>query len=326
MARRAEEAGAGGGAPGKAGLHPRNRHRDRYDFAALVEACPGLGPFVLRGPRGPTVDFADPRAVRLLNRAILQQAYGVKGWDIPEGHLCPPIPGRADYVHHAADLLASLHGGEIPRGAGVRVLDLGTGASLVYPLIGHREYGWSFVGTDIDKAALEAGRKILKANPGPEAAIELRLQRDRGSILDGVLEPGEAFDLAMCNPPFFASAAEARQSAQEKWRKLGRGARVSTRNFGGQGNELWCEGGEAAFIRRMVEESARHRGACRWFTTLVSKSSNLPAVHRALRQAEAQDIRTLEMAQGQKKSRIVAWTFMDATGRALPSNQVEFHG
>ena len=324
MAGRSE--GAGAGAPEKAGLHPRNRHRDRYDFAALVKACPDLAPFVQRGPRGATVDFTDPRAVRLLNQAILQQAYGVTGWDIPEGYLCPPIPGRADYLHHAADLLASGNGGVIPRGPAVRVLDLGTGANLVYPLIGHREYGWSFVGTDIDKAALDAGGRVLKANPGLEAAIGLRWQRDRGSVLEGILEPGEAFDLCMCNPPFFASAAEARQSAQEKWRKLGRGERASTRNFGGRGSELWCEGGEAGFIRRLIGESARHRGACRWFTTLVSKSANLPAVHRALRQAEAADVRTFEMAQGQKKSRIVAWTFPDPARRALTSSQAENHG
>lgn len=306
MVTRADEAG---GAAGKAGLHPRNRHRDRYDFGALVKVCPELGPFVLRGPHGATVDFADPGAVRALNRAILQATYGIAAWDIPEGYLCPPVPGRADYLHHAADLLAALNGGAIPRGGAVRVLDIGTGANLVYPLIGHREYGWSFVGTDIDKAALDAGRKTLRANPGLGAAIELRLQRERGAIFQGVLRPGEVFDLSLCNPPFFASAAEARASSRDKWRKLGRGAEGARRNFGGQGAELWCEGGEVAFIRRMVQESAEHPGACRWFTTLVSKSANLPAAHRALRQVEAKDIRTVEMAQGQKKSRIVAWRF-----------------
>ncbi|HET6330077.1 MAG TPA: 23S rRNA (adenine(1618)-N(6))-methyltransferase RlmF [Holophagaceae bacterium] len=300
---------ASGGAPEKAGLHPRSRHRDRYDFGALVKACSELGPFVLRGPHGLTVDFADPRAVRLLNRAILHATYGIAGWDIPEGYLCPPIPGRADYVHHAADLLAALSGGAIPRGSSIRVLDIGTGANLVYPLIGHREYGWSFVGTDIDKAALGAGRKILRANTGLDAAIELRLQRDRGAIFEGVLKTGEVFDLAMCNPPFFASALEARASARDKWRKLGRSAQGARRNFGGHEAELWCEGGEAAFVRRMIEESARHPEACRWFTSLVSKSSNLPALRQALDRAGVREVRTVDMAHGQKRARFLAWRF-----------------
>lgn len=291
----------------KMALHPRNRHRAPYDFPSLVKAHPELGPFVRRAPHGgPTIDFADPRAVRALNRALLVQAYGVHGWDLPEGFLCPPIPGRADYVHHAADLLAE--GGAVPRGAGVRVLDIGTGASLIYPLLGHREYGWSFLGTDIDEAALDAARKVITANPGLEPGIELRLQKDREAVFRGVVRAGERFHLALCNPPFFASAAEARASASDKWRKLGKGG-TAARNFGGRGAELWCEGGETAFIRRMVQESAADPELCGWFTTLVSKSANLPAVHRALRQAEAREIRTVEMAQGQKKSRFVAWRF-----------------
>lgn len=295
--------------PEKAELHPRNRHRGPYDFAALVKASPELGRFVGRARHGGlSIDFADAEAVRRLNRAILRLLYGVEGWDLPEGYLCPPIPGRADYVHHAADLLATLDGGGIPRGAQVRVLDIGTGASLVYPLIGHHDYGWSFVGTDIDQAALDAAQRTISANPGLEAGLELRLQRKRDAVFDGVVGADERFDLSLCNPPFFASAEEARGASRDKWRKLGRDSRAG-RNFGGRGAELWCEGGEVGFIRRMIGESAERPGTCRWFTTLVSKASNLPAVHRALRQAEARDIRTLDMAQGQKKSRLVAWRF-----------------
>ncbi|MDR3682202.1 MAG: RlmF-related methyltransferase, partial [Geothrix sp.] len=89
----------------------------------------------------------------------------------------------------------------------------------------------------------------------------------------------------------------------------------SLRNFGGQGAELWCEGGEAGFILRMITESVDLRDRVRWFTTLVSSSASLPAVHRALRQAEALDIRTVAMTQGQKQSRFVAWTFLTADAR-----------
>jgi len=43
----------------------------------------------------------------------------------------------------------------------VRGLDIGTGASAIYPLLGARVYGWSFLGTDIDEYVLwrmHAGR------------------------------------------------------------------------------------------------------------------------------------------------------------------------
>ena len=295
--------------PAKPGLHPRNRHAAGYDFARLVGASPELGPFVLRARHGgASIDFADPAAVVALNRALLAEAYGIRGWDLPPGYLCPPIPGRADYLHHLADLLAGQ--GQIPRGAAVRVLDIGVGANAIYPLIGHREYGWSFVGTELDDAALTSAARILAANPGLEQAIQLRRQRDRNAIFAGVIQPGERFDLTLCNPPFHGSAQAVREASQAKWRKLGRGAAGAARNFGGQGAELWCEGGEAGFLRRMVEESVALGPQVRWFTTLVSSSGTLPGLHRLLRQVGARDIRTVAMAQGQKQSRFVAWSFL----------------
>ena len=299
--------------PAARALHPRNRHAGSYDMARLAAASPELRPFLRQAPHGgTTVDFSDPAAVKALNRALLLEAYGIRGWDIPVGYLCPPIPGRADYLHYLADLLAE--GGDVPRGTTVRVLDVGVGANLIYPLVGHKEYAWAFVGTDLDGTALEAAARILKANPGLERAIQLRRQPERQAIFQHVVTPTDRFSLSLCNPPFHASLREVREASQAKWRKLGLGT-SSARNFGGQGAELWCPGGEVGFIRQMIEESAGIRAQVAWFTTLVSSSANLPAVQRALRKVEPLDVRIVPMAQGQKQSRFVAWTFLDAAAR-----------
>jgi 23S rRNA (adenine1618-N6)-methyltransferase len=293
-------------------VHPRNRHARPHDFARLTAVSPDLRPFVRTAPHGgPSIDFADPQAVRALNRALLADAYGVHGWDVPPGYLCPPIPGRADYVHHVADLLAGdRRDGRVPRGAPVRILDVGTGASAIYALIGHREYGWSFVGSDVDAAALDWARGILAANAGLAGAVELRPQGHRAAVFTGVVRAGERFHASVCNPPFHASAAGARAAAETKWRKLGRGAARAQRNFGGQPTELWCPGGESGFVARMIEESRAFGVQVCWFTSLVSSSGSLPGIRRALARAAAKEIRTVPMAQGQKQSRFVAWTFL----------------
>jgi 23S rRNA (adenine1618-N6)-methyltransferase len=306
-------------------LHPRNRHRGRYDFPRLIAACPALARFVARNRHGDeSVDFADPEAVKTLNRALLAEAYGISAWQLPDGCLCPPIPGRADYLHHLADLLAADHGGTIPRGPAVRVLDVGVGASCIYPLIGHAEYGWSFVGTDIDAAALASAQRIVRANR-LATVIALRRQPAPARVFAGVLQADEDFDLAMCNPPFHASAAEARAGSLRKWRNLGKPAQLAGRepalNFGGAGAELWCPGGEGGFVRRMIAESARIPERCRWFTSLVSKESSLPGLLAALRAAGAADARTIAMAQGQKRSRVLAWTFLDGRRRSRPGRR-----
>ncbi len=289
----------------KAGLHPRNLHRNRYDFKLLIASSPELASFVSVNAYGDeSVDFASPAAVRALNRALLIHHYGIQGWDIPPQYLCPPIPGRADYLHYLADLLGQCD----QRAADVRVLDIGTGANCIYPLIGHRVYGWQFVGSDIDPAALANAQGILNTNPGMSEAITLRLQTSRRKIFTGVVQADESFDLVMCNPPFHASLAEATAGTQRKWKNLGKKP-VKALNFGGQGAELWCQGGEEMFACDMIAESVAFCDRCFWFSMLISKSASLPGVYRALKKAGVRDSKTIEMAQGQKKSRIVAWTF-----------------
>ena len=299
--------------PGRpAPLHPRNRHQGSYDFPALIRVSPALKPFVAPTPRGNlSIDFTDPQAVRALNRALLALHHGVRDWDIPADFLCPPIPGRADYLHHLADLLAEGNGGQIPRGEAIRLLDVGTGANGVYPLIGFKEYGWHFVGSDIAPAALAAFGRTLAANPDCAAAIELRRQPDSQAIFAGILKPGERYAATLCNPPFHASPDDAVRGSKRKWKNLGKttGKTVPLLNFGGQAAELWCPGGEAAFIERMIRESRSHAAQVGWFTCLVSKASNLPPLQTALRREQAREVRVVAMAQGQKQSRFLAWRF-----------------
>ena len=366
----------------KPGLHPRNPHRVRYDFPQLTQCCPALAPFVARNRYGTaSIDFANPAAVKALNQALLKKFYGIAYWDVPPGYLCPPIPGRADYIHHVADLLAGDREAAIPRGPSVTVLDIGIGANCVYPIVGCHDYGWRFVGTDIDPVALRNARRIVANNPALAGLVECRRQPSSLAIFRGIVAPGETFALSICNPPFHASREEAAAGTRRKLRNLARtfhsllpskatlcasadsGLRtqrisgLSTKppggfvfsphfpatianqnalseanphgkhaerekcglsgaknpapvlNFGGQAIELTCEGGELGFVRRMIAESASFPDTCRWFTTLVAQNAHIPAIQHALKAAQVADMRIIPMAQGQKQSRIVAWTF-----------------
>ena len=293
----------------KSGLHPRNPHRYRYDFPVLAKDCPELSGFVFINKYGTqTIDFTDPRAVKTLNKALLKHFYNIEFWDIPEGYLCPPIPGRADYIHYAADLLASVHGGAVPLGRSVRLLDIGTGANCIYPLIGHSAYGWNFVGSDIDHLAVRSAKNIVEAN-ALSRAIQVRQQASAERLFEGIVKPGERFELSICNPPFHSSASEAQSGTIRKWRNLGHSKEDTVLNFGGQNAELWCTGGEAAFLDRMIKESAEFAGSVKWFTSLVSKKTTLPGAYYALKKVKAAEVRTIDMAHGQKVSRILAWKF-----------------
>jgi 23S rRNA (adenine1618-N6)-methyltransferase len=296
----------------KPGLHARNRHRTRYNFQELIRTFPALATFVrLNEYQDESIDFSNPAAVMMLNRALLKHYYDIDQWDLPAGYLCPPVPGRADYIHHIADLLASCNGQVTPAGSGVKCLDVGVGANCIYPIIGNKEYGWSFVGSDIEPAAIKSAEKIVHDNLALHGKVVLRLQQQTKDIFRGIIQPDEHFDLTLCNPPFHASLQEARSGSIRKVSNLNH-KRVTkpVLNFGGTNAELWCEGGEEKFVQKMVSESKQFASSCFWFSTLISKSSNLKSVYASLKQVKSTEVKTIPMAHGNKISRIVAWTFL----------------
>ena len=294
-------------------LHPRNLHSGQYDFENLCTALPELLPFVFTNEYGSrTINFADPLAVKLLNKALLKFYYHMDFWDIPQGYLCPPIPGRADYIHYLADLLSFHNQGVIPNGDAIHILDVGVGSNAVYPIVGIKEYGWRFTGSEIDAGALKNIAALQEKNEFLHDKLKTIAQKNTLAIFEGIVGPDDFFYASMCNPPFHSSAEEAAAGSLRKARNLtGKPKSKPLLNFAGRQNELWCIGGELAFIKKMVEESILFKNNIFWFTTLVAKSTHLPEIIYLLKNAKASDVRTIEMRQGQKISRCIAWTFLD---------------
>jgi len=295
----------------KKGLHPRNIHNRRYDFPALIESEPGLAPFVSENPYGDlSVDFSDPGAVVMLNKALLSHFYGVKTWHIPDGYLCPPIPGRVDYIHYMADVLARSNQGTVPKGPAVKGLDIGVGANCIYPIVGSSIYGWDFVGSEVDPVSVRSAEAIVQNNALLQGKIAVRKQASTDHVFKGIIGKNDRFDFTLCNPPFHRSAEEASRGTQRKNRNLHQNKRQkASLNFGGKANELWCEGGETAFVRKMISESRIYAKKVLWFSTLVSKKESLNTIYKALKSVNPAEVETVEMQQGQKVTRIVLWSF-----------------
>lgn len=294
----------------KPGLHPKNRHASRYDFKKLIEDSPQLKSHVFVNQYGDeSIDFSNPLSVKILNQALLKSFYNISFWDIPDGFLCPPVPGRADYIHNLADLIPEPNS---TTNENINCLDIGTGANLIYPIIGNAEYNWSFTGSDIDQKAISSAQTIIENNPQLKNRIRLLLQKNKNSIFKGIILTEDRFTFTLSNPPFHSSEAEAMEGNLRKTRNLklhkSNGPKL---NFGGKSNELWTEGGELQFIKNMIDESRSFSKNCLWFTTLVSKQNHLPILIAQLERTNIANYKVLEMGQGQKKSRILAWTFQD---------------
>jgi 23S rRNA (adenine1618-N6)-methyltransferase len=299
-------------------MHVQNLHKEGYDFALLSQTYPAVAKFVIQKPDGgSTIDFSQPLAVKTLNAALLAHYYNIKNWDIPAGYLCPPVPGRADYIHHIADLLKVKK-----RDTAISGLDIGVGANAIYPIIGSQIYGWKFVGSEVDPVSAKSAANIANNNPNLSPFLSVRRQYHSQDIFTGIIGPQDAFTFTMCNPPFHASAAAASQASQRKNVNLARNKNKRQgmtdkpknidkfqSNFAGQHNELWCIGGELAFIQQMIIESKSYAKQVQWFTSLVSKKENLKPIYANLAYVEAIEIKTVNMTQGGKISRFVAWRF-----------------
>jgi 23S rRNA (adenine1618-N6)-methyltransferase len=302
-------------------MHPRNPHNLGYDFIELADSYAPLKEHLAPNPLGKlTIDFSQPAAVKALNAGLLKYFYQVQHWDIPDGFLCPAVPGRADYIHYIADLLALDNNGKIPEGKQVRGLDIGTGANLIYPIVASQSYGWSMLGSEINQASYASANLITDANPNLRQLVKVRHQTQAKAIFSGIIKEDEAFDFSLCNPPFHISADAALAGSQKKNKNLARHSHKrrgkdstaknqSSLNFGGQHNELWCEGGEFEFVRSMINESVDFKKQVKWFTTLLSKKENVAPLLHLAKKLGASECKTINMAQGAKASRFIAWRF-----------------
>lgn len=308
-----------------AGFHPRNRYRGSYDFDALVAALPDLASALTTNPRtgARTVDWRSERGVLLLNAAILAADYGVAGLEatLPAGRLVPPVPSRADYVHVVADLLRGDGAGDL---AGLLGVDVGTGASAVYPIVGVVDYGFEFVATDVDGGSLAAARALLDRNARVGRRVRLVRQTSGAphrifDVLAGLERPA-AFTL--CNPPFHASADQAAAAASKNAANVGGGGRALA--FGGTSHELHCAGGEDAFVAAIVADSKTWTAAAPdaapvWFTTLVSRKHRLKRLRSLAEAAGAVDVRAVQFGGGGghgKIAHVLAWSFLAPPARA----------
>jgi 23S rRNA (adenine1618-N6)-methyltransferase len=285
-------------------MHSQNIHKNGYNLELICKNVPELNEYVIQAKSGKTsIDFSHPTAVYLLNKGLLITDYKITGWTLPDGYLCPPIPGRMDYLLHLKDLLPikKLH-----------LLDIGTGASLIYPILAASHLGWKVTASELSEASYafaKAQLKNIRLSNSNITAIELRQQKDPACIFESIIKEGEYYDVSICNPPFFKSKEEAQKATTRKNKNLGITGQSS--NFKGKPQELWCNGGEALFLKRMIKESKNFKTQVGYFTALVSQSDHLPKLIKQITKTGAKH-RIIDMSQGNKKSRIISWNFQTA--------------
>lgn len=290
-------------------MHPQNPYYNRYDLKRLAKHYVALQKYIVLNPSGEeTIDFSSSSAVYALNKAMLLADFKLEDYHLPTGYLIPPIPGRLDYLLHILDFLSEKF--NIAVDSELRGLDIGTGANGIYCILGAQYFNWTMVGTESDAKAVEiaiANRQLTKAL---QDKVEIRHQENKSFLFATIIQSHERFDFTVCNPPFHSSREEAVKGSFRKFKNLvgATNKKELSLNFEGQANELWCNGGEALFIKRLIKESIKFKDQVKVFTSLVAKADNLLKIEKQLTKAKA-NYHVIPMAQGNKKTRCILWWF-----------------
>lgn len=290
-------------------MHPQNPYRDRYNLESLVKHHTALQEHIIINPAGEeTIDFSLSTAVLELNKAILLTDFKLEDYYLPKGYLIPPVPGRLDYLLHLRDFLSEKFGVDV--NSNLRGLDIGAGANAIYCILGTQHFNWTMVGTDSEAEAVNIAKANILQTEALQDNIEIRLQENKSFLFKNIIQAHERFDFTICNPPFHSSREDAVKGSFRKLKNLGdeTDRKELTLNFEGQANELWCNGGEALFIKRLIKESVLFKDQVKVFTSLVAKADNLIKIEKQLKKVNA-NYHIVSMSQGHKKSRFVLWWF-----------------
>ncbi|KAM5354242.1 hypothetical protein ACJ41O_000892 [Fusarium nematophilum] len=290
-------------------------------FANLYAKAPDFKQLALQDPdfarlwnQHKTDFFNDPECVMQLTKTLLKLDFGLK-IELPHDRLCPPVTNRHNYLLWIKSLMDTTSY-EKP-GRKLVGLDIGTGASCIYPLLGCTQRPWSFIATgqissapltkrykltrpDIDAKSLEYAQKNISLN-NLQHRITLLSRNPTDALIP--LDEDSKIDFTMTNPPFYESELEMVKSAEQK-------SRPPFTACTGSKTEMITPGGEASFVDRILRESLSLRGRVQWYTAMFGFLSSLVDFVGKLREHGVDNYAVTELVQGSKTRRwVVGWSF-----------------
>lgn len=278
-------------------MHPRNIYKIPPDFKQLALDFPEFRQYVIQDLNGKVnFDFKNNKALRALSSTLLKKDFNLDV-EIPLNKLIPTVPLRLNYILWLEDLLTLCKNSDQITG-----IDIGTGASCIYPLVGAKKNGWFLLATEVDVESVSCAKQNVERN-NLTSLIEIMTVNESVTLKEVVKTAN--YDFCMCNPPFFGSTQELHPSF--KARKPDRPKPKNS--FCASINEVVVKGGEIDFITKLINESVTLREQVKIYSTMIGHKSSLPLLKFTLRQANVSSFKETEFCQGNTTRWGLAWTF-----------------
>ncbi len=265
------------------------------DFKFLSEEFPEFKKHVyINKYGGYSINWKNPNSIKELVKTILNKFFNITYYEIPENFLIPTLTSRYNYLNYINKLFTKL---EIENKEKI-LIDIGTGANLIYPLLGYKLYNWKFIASEINEDAINIGKKIIKEN-NLEKEILIIKQNDSKKIFENIINFNNKYLCSICNPPFFDINTEIKKD------------NLYTDNEYNY-NEVYCEGGEIFFIKEMIKESYIYKKNIFLFSSLIGRKSNMKKIYSVMKNLKEMSLlKKITIKQGKNARWIIIWSFYD---------------
>ena len=272
------------------------------DFSILIKEYPELKNFlkIQSDDIGQySFDWSKKELSLLMTKHILNYYFKIEYYSIPNNFLIPPVPSRLNYINMIHSLLTSFNLiNEKNNENEIIGVDIGTGANIIYPLLGHSVYNWKFICSEINEEAYENALKIINNNK-LEEYIKLIKQKYKNNILIGVINREEKYTFTMCNPPYYDYEEEIKFEDKIKDCEY---------NF----DEIYFKNGEFGFFNRLFDESVCYYKNIFLFTILIGKKSNAEKIYDKI--SNEKNVKYFDMKRiktGNNMRYIIYWSFFN---------------
>ena len=228
------------------------------DFLILMKQFPELKKFIIKQDEDKekvfSFDWSNNDFSLLMAKSILDYYFDIKYYHVPKGYLIPPIPSRLNYINLINSSLNEI------KEENIMGIDIGTGANIIYPILGNSVYNWKFICSEINNDAYNNAKIILQKN-NLEKNINLIKQNNKNNIFLGILNQEKKYTFSMSNPPYYDYEQEIKIEDKKRDNEF---------NF----DEVYYKNGELGFFERYFQESICYKKNIFLFTILIGKKSN----------------------------------------------------
>ena len=308
-------------------LKSRKRRRElTQDFAMLASKYPDFCQEwrAMKQVKGPLASKATPAFQRALTRSILHFHFGLQLPLLPDDRLCPPVPNRWFYCEWVLQevmpsLTNPMHFETTYKVTNVG-LDVGTGASAIYPLLLlSQDSKLHMLASEIDTMSIQSAKINCEAN-GLQDRVTLIPITDSSNLVGGPLSQALAkanvtnLDFIVTNPPFFDERPSERADGRERTPMTD--------------TEGLYPGGEVGWVLDVLRDSLTTLTNIGWYSTMLSKKASFQTLERILTNFLGPGhVRSTEFNVGSMTRWFLAWTYhrVHSKSPAAKANVLDFN-